>query len=749
VLAAIAAITLFAAVILSRAVIASSLVKMFFADNPKYARYVELGERFESGEILFIAFDDPTLWTAAGMARLVAIEEVLERRSDVRTVDTIASAERVIADGEELRVERYVDLLSATPTAAESISRIALSDRLIGGLLASADGQTAAVVIQLRPEAYDTAEKMPLIIEEMLGELTSRGLSKDALHLAGLMPETAEATSVARDNFQRIFPICALVIVAIVWVLFGRLWPVTITLLVALVATIWTFAFGVLLDREVNLLMAAVPAVMIVVCTSDIIHLCSSYLLALQEGREKVEAIRVSAGEVGVACFFTSATTFVGFASMAFVPTTIFRQFGVVLGFGVAISLILAMVLVPIFFFLMRTPKPPPSRSDRAGRVIDWICARSRDLSVQRPWAVTIGFAIFCVVAVVLLWDLRVETDFSKRLGPENRIRIDQQFIWSKFEGTNVLELYVSAPAAGEVLAPEFLAAVTKLQRAIEELPRVDRAFSVVELLERVSRAFGSASAPNTRDEIAQSLLLFELSAGGGIERFVDSERSMMRIAVRLDDNGLVGTAETADRAIALAQDILPHGAIVEASGLSYLFGDWLKFIVAGQKRGLIFSVLTTALMMIWCLRSIRVGLVSMIPNVIPLVFLGAWCAMKWEAVDSDALIVAMIAIGIAVDDTIHFYSRLRVERARARSLEDAIARTFEMTGRPIVQTTVILCLGFAPFATSDYFSTENFGTLLPGTLIVALIADLLLTPALAKLGPADPRTNLSAARQD
>ena len=184
-----------------------------------------------------------------------------------------------------------------------------------------------------------------------------------------------------------------------------------------------------------------------------------------------------------------------------------------------------------------------------------------------------------------------------------------------------------------------------------------------------------------------------------------------------------------------LTKETLGEGLTVEPAGLQYLLRDWLEELLAGQRRGLGFAFGAVALMMILGLASLRTGLWSMVPNTLPLVALGGLLGLCWDSVDSDVAGVAMIAIGIGVDDTIHYLMRLRVEWDRQETVADAIRAAMHYAGRGIVITTVILVLGFAPFALSDYVTLLFFGTLLPYCLVVALLADVLLVPAMVQLG--------------
>jgi predicted RND superfamily exporter protein len=168
---------------------------------------------------------------------------------------------------------------------------------------------------------------------------------------------------------------------------------------------------------------------------------------------------------------------------------------------------------------------------------------------------------------------------------------------------------------------------------------------------------------------------------------------------------------------------------------MTYLMGGFLDDIFLGQKRGILFAFVTILVMMIIMFRSWKIGLWSMVPNILPLLALGGYVGYFWDATDSDTIVIAMIAIGIGVDDTIHFLTRLKFESARTNDPGLALQQAFHFCGRAMVTTTVILAFGFMPFMLSDYFSVRIFGTLLPYTLIVAVLADILLVPALVKVG--------------
>ena len=734
VLAAVAALTLLAGYQISRATIGSSLVRLFFGENEKYAQYEELIEAFGASDITLVAFDDPQLFTSEGFDRLERIADRLLAIEDVRRVQSVNRAQSIEASGEDLVIRSYHRLLD-DGVGIETIERKIRQDELLAGLLVSKDGRSTAVVVELEDDPDRTAEALPLLVDAITAPFIDEGIAQESLHIAGLLPESSEVVRMARLTIGMIFPFSSVLLLTIVFALFRRFWPVTITGGVALISVIWTVAFAVVLDRQLNLMIAAVPAVTMIVCFSDIIHLCSAYLLELKAGASKDEAILISTSEVGLACLFTSLTTFVGFAAMAFVPTPAFRQLGLVLGFGVAIALLLALTLVPIAFSLLPEPEQPSVSLGKIGGAVDALNAASMRLATTHPKPVIAAFVLLGVCAVAGISQIRIETNFVDRLDEDNPLRRSRAWISKQFAGTNVLDVYVDAGRAGDALDPKLLTSLLEVERSIETHVGVDRATSLADLIARLADAAGQPGLPDSIEGVSQYLLLFEMADDSGIEQLVDDDRRTLRIGVRLADSGFARTAEIGDWVDTQLESSLPATASATPTGLSYLFGDWLKYIIAGQKRGLLFAVLSTTLMMIICLRSARIGLLSMIPNMLPLAVLGGYLGAAWDSVDTDVALVAMIAIGIGVDDTVHFLTRFRIEALRSDGIDQAIERTFYFTGRAIVQTTIILCAGFLPFLASPYFSTKILGSLLPLTLFVALVADLLLVPALAKVG--------------
>jgi predicted RND superfamily exporter protein len=755
VLSIIVAVTIAAAVILPQAIVASSISEMFFGEgHAGYAQYRERERQFGSDEVLAVAVESDDPLGAENLARLDALHEQVEAMDDIARVTSIANLERVGRDGDTIAVRSFADKAKETPSQRAAFADEIRGDPAIGGLLLSEDSGNFLVLVELTVVDDRAAERGPEIIAEVHEAFDQQGFVAEELHSGGMLVVLSSIVEQSLLNVTKMFPIVVLLLLLAVFLMFGRFWPVFVNSISALLAVAWAMAFSVAQDPELNIFMTLVPVLVLVISFSDVVHLCSAYLLELEDCDSKREAIVAATADVGAACFLTSLTTGVGFLSMTFVPSPVFSQLGVVAAFGVFTAYLLAMTLVPILLELF--PTPEPWREGKSGVIQnalgDLLDGAART-STTHPKKIVFVFAVMIGLAAWGTTQIYFESDFEKRLAPDSQLRQDARFLDEHFVSTTAIDLYVETGEKEGVLDPELFNELAKLEQELEALPEVEKVVSVVDLLRAAHRSFapeGANFSPLSGPAIAQLFVLLEMQGEDALSPLIDFSRQQTRLTVYTTESGIRSqnflSHKIADMATARLSSVKGTAEIqderveIDATSLPALLGSWVDDVISGQQDGLSFSLVVIALILILGFRSFRVGLWSMVPNILPLLALGGWIGWFWEAADTDTLIVGMIALGIGVDDTIHFISRFRLESLRARDgrtddVEEAIRNTFRFSGRGIFITTFIFTLGFSPMAMSDYMPIRIMGTMLPFCFVVALVADLFLVPAMIKLG--------------
>jgi predicted RND superfamily exporter protein len=706
----------------------------------EYAKYGELTEQFGTDQVYLVGIEDPEFLTVAGQERLRQAIGAVEALEGVGSVRSVLDAVHLEPGSPFPTPVRYVDEARSDPSRIPELRERLARDPFAGGLLVGRHGASIAVVVALKHNVMRAPlESQQLLIEAL--RCFQAVYPPERLHQAGLLVVSEQMLSQTEMAVRQTTPLVGLVLLVAVWILFGRLWPAALSVLVAVVAMVWTIGAVGLVVPEFNIALGLIPAVMLIIAVSDVVHLCSAYLLELEGGLSKEEAILEACSDVGRACLFTSLTTFVGFVGISFAPLPAMKILGWSLGMGVGIALLLAVTLAPVAFSFLPTPRSlqeSPARRPQQG--IDRALAAVHSLTVRRPWWIIGIFAVMVVGSVIGTAQITIETNFLERLDKDNVVRVDARWFGERFHGTNVIHVYVKAPTPEALADPVWLARVATWEEEIRDMPSVQRVSSVLGALAAIHRATPQGSGappgalPERREDLRFVMGLLQVGAGDELHGLVDPKEGRLRLLVAYGKSGMRDTAAAAERIEVLGRRNLP-ASDVRATSLQTLVGQFIDEVVTAQRGGLAITIAIITLLMILGLRSLRVGAGSMIPNLLPLAVVGACLGVFWDRVDSDCIILTFIALGIGVDDTIHFLSRFRLETSRGLSRFEAIERTFAFAGRGIVMTTIVLGFGFLPFLRSDYFLMQMFGWLLPLCFLVALLADVLLIPAMAQVG--------------
>lgn len=747
--------------LLTTAEFSPSIVESF-VDNP------EDYERAEALEALFPSNPDSLVWVATTEEDLFSEETLRAIRRCAAEIQELPSVRRVLAlpnlsrpaalsggirgtagkillnkklqSGEVPEARRAASPILPFRRRASAESLAAIKEQFLSSesemrSLLARDGRSHVMLVELAEQVMQPDDQVDLI-QDLERIVRENKLGSQGYYCSGLIPLQAYGFEEIYSVLQIQLPLGIALIALAVWWVFRRVEVILVTLLIAVVSIAWGFSSGIILFGKISVLMAAVPLMVLVISTADVIHLISSYTAERNAGTEHRQAVTKTFAEVGGACVLTSITTFVGFISLIFVPANTIRQFGFSAAAGVASALILSVIIVPIFLDLLHRLGRPVTASVGASRFTQWLAMGCLRLGCLRPKFTVLVFAIALAACGYFTSQIHLDPDLTKRFWKNHDISKSTEFFALQYGGINSAELLLEAPE-DVLFASETLAGIAEFRRRAqaelncESVAAVDllvKAF--VTQLDYKNPDGNVASAVHAR-ACVEYLRQLEPEL---VNSLVTENGSHMRLLVSIPQTSYLAMTQTSEKLVKLSEELFGAEIQITEKGSAPVVGRAVREIIRGHMQGFAFCFTTIFFLIAFGLRSLPSACVSVFPNLTPLLLLGGLIVLTREVADSDLLAVATLGLGLAVDDTIHFLSRFRIEQKNGKSLAQALEASMHHTGLAIIRTTLILSVGFLPFAFSTYLSLNMLGTYLIVVLAAAVLADLVLLPAILHL---------------
>lgn len=731
-LLAAATLTLFFGWFAAHAKFNTSLETYFFEEDLKdYNRFLD---EFGSDEIIAIVFTDDDIFTQENLKLVDAITSQVGRLPHVRRVVSLTSARLVTGDSANV----YFDpLIEENPEPGNDLAVIknkALADPFIPGILISRDGRTTAIVAEIDHiiGAFDYKVKLISRIREIL---ESQKKSSGKTFRMGGSSILDEAFFRYNQRDQSIFmPIMLALIMGIIYLMFRRWSLLVLPVVVVLLTIIWTYGLLVLLGYEINVITTIIPPLLMSVAIADSMHLLADYLHITANGEHsKLEAIEITFSNIFNPCLMTSLTTILGLISLLTADLAIIRQFGLVSAAGVLFAFILTIFLLPILVSFVPLPSADEHSKLRAGvfsRLLLWLGSWH-----QRRALITLLFAGAAVIpAVILLGRLNIGTNSLDYFKKGDEVRSQVEWIDAHIGGTVSLEFLVETGTEDALKEPELLQKIDDFQTYLRSIDGITGVFSVVDLVKSLNRGFNEGrqkyySLPDDRQQISQLLLLVEGS--DDLAELLSEDYASGRITARVEMNKSQQVSHAVPEIRLQMDHIFNSGETVTPTGIIYLMNRTEHYLLSTSIKSFLLAFLVITLSIMLMLRSVRLGILAMVPNLLPILFTMALMPLLNISLDVGTTMIAAIALGLVVDDTIHFLSRIRLALDDNPDPRRAIAEAMSSVGRPIVYTSIVLGAGFLTLVLASFKPLINFGLLSGIVILLALIFDLLVLPAI------------------
>lgn len=680
--------------------------------SSEWAFYQKTQEDFGGDEIIVVAIRGETPLDETTLESVQRISDGMRGVPGVRRIDSLSTVPIIHVDAQgTVRID---------PPLAELRNAVGMDrDRLISELLRNStarrvlisdDGRTAAVniVLEREPERY---------YDEIFAKLRQVGAWRSG-RVSGVPVFRVAADEKTRRELLRLVPLAVLLIAALLTSAFRSWRAALLGLAPGAVASAMTCGAMGAVGTSLTITTVILPAVFIALGCAYSMHLLLAYSLP-GEGTPW-ERIGSTARPVAL----SGLTTAIGFVGVSLVRIDVIRDIGGFGTFGVLVVVGATLTLVPSLLALVR-PEFRPVRIDSgawAGRLV-------RAVSLRRSWILA-GWATMAVVSTLALARLEVETDVIQWFRSSDPVRLDYVQIREELSGISPVNLVVTSETDQGVTTPEIVSALDRLAIDLEKNPRVGRVLTIASPIKELHRSFGGDDAGDlTASLIDQYLLVLE--SEDFFRDFLTPERNATNVIIRADDNGSGALRDIARTAEAWWDRNGVAGTSARATGIMYEFARAEDEIALGQIRGLLFAGIAIGAVLFLALKSPSTALASVVPNAVPILFTFGFMGIVGIPLDAGTVLVGNIALGIAVDDTIHLASRYsemrRAGSGNAQALEQAIARVLPA----ILLTTVAVGIGFGALALSEFRFIQNLGLLTALVMVICLVADLVLLPAL------------------
>ncbi|MBI2219119.1 MAG: MMPL family transporter [Candidatus Rokubacteria bacterium] len=716
---------------------------MLEADQPERVLYRQVKTEFGIRDLLVVGLVDPDgVYRPEALERYARIVDGISRIKGVVLEDllSLTTTDDVKPSADTLSVAPIMARVPSSPEALETLRAALRTNPLFADKLADRDGQALAIYVPI--QSKDQSRRVATEIEAIVGRERLPGQS---FHIAGL--------PVAEDTFGfEMFvqmgvtaPLAMGFIFALLLVLFRRVSLVVIPMVVAMASVMWTMGALIGTGFTVHIMSSMIPVFLMPIAVLDSVHILSDFYEHYRSLGRRREALLGTMQEVFTPCLYTSLTSAVGFGSLALAPIPPVQVFGMFTAFGIMAAWLLTFTFVPAAIMLV-----PEARLQRLAdgavrppvvdRAIERVLTAVRGVVTGRPGAV---LAVGALAVVLALWgvaQIRVNDNPVNWFKPSHKIRVADRVMNERFGGTYMASLVVDGGAADAIKRPEVLGWIERLQAHLAETPPVGKTSSVADIVKRVDWALKGGGEdgrlPASQEAIGQELFLF-LTSGKptDLDNFLDTDARKAQVWVQLKRGDNVDMDRVAGAAAEFAERVPPPpGVTVRWSGLTWINVVWQKLMVRGMLEAVLGSFVFVFLLMVVLLRSATLGLASMVPLTVAILFSYGLLGLTGKDYDMPVAVCASLSLGLAIDLAIHYLQRFRAAYREVADIDKAQRATFGLPMRAITRNALVITLGFLPLVLSTLTPYVTVGMFFASLMAWSFVATIFFLPAVVAL---------------
>jgi len=743
--------------------------------NPIRMAYTEFRHQFGRDERVVIIVDtDESIYRVDFLNQLQSLHEDLEDNAlRIEKVDSLINARRTYGDGDRLVVEDLLEEIPVSKVGLQRLEEIVKSNPMYRGQFIGDSDSTTMMFIETdayayEPEAEDSLagfddefeEQAPstameerkflsgeenAAIVKSIDEVIARHQADNFRVTVGGTPHFMDALLITVMTDMTKFSISAIFLISIILgVIFKRFVLVVLPLLVSSLSVMLTVSILALLNIPFSTALQIMPTFLLAVGVSNSVHIFNAFFQSRNQGKSKEDAIVDALEHSGFAIAMSAFTTAGGLLSFAAAEILPVSYFGLSSAAGIIFSFFFSVGLLPALIKVL------PIREGSTENAISNISQKSLKsmgrLASSKPVAVSAVWGVILLSCLYVAGSIRLSHEPIKWLTPEEPVRISMERLNSDFGGSMTLEVVIDTGKENGIKDPDLLKRVEEIYALIDKYEghiEVSKAISIVDVVKETHQALnGNAdeyyAIPDDRNLLSQELLLFENSGSDDLEQLVDSLFTKARMTLKTTDADAVHYPEFQQTFYQDVKEIFadyPGGEVeITFTGFMSTIGETIPALQNSLVNSYVLAFLTITPIMMFMLGSVRVGLLSMLPNIAPILVAVGLLGIIDMPMDTFTLMIGSIALGLAVDDTIHFMHNYQRNFQSHGDSDLAVQQSLTTSGQAILFTSIVLVAAFLVYTLSSIAALQNFGILLAACIATAFLADALLAPALVTL---------------
>ncbi len=672
------------------------------------------------------------------LSRIAELTRQIQKMPGVisRDVGSFSTIDNVTTQGEALSVRPVLDRIPESEGDLEAFRKALLTNPLFINRIVSPDGTVTAIYAPIEPTANGKE------IADRIRSLLPKEPDGDQFYLAG--------DPVARDTFgaemfrqMALFsPVAGLAMCIALWLMFRSVPLIVANMAVAMVSIIWAMALFIGLGYPIHIMSSMSPVFLMAIAT-DSVHIFNEFAFRSGELRDKRRAVLDTMATVGGPVFYSDVTTAVGFASLATATIVPVKIFGLLVGFGTLVILLMSFTLVPAILMLLREDHIPkvtrgPDRGDPSRRSL---LSYLGEFCVRRAKAIAIVGGALLVVAIVGLFRIQVNNNMIHWFKPKSDVRTADRIMNERLGGTSTAYLVVQGPKEGAIKDPAMLRAIQGLQRELEKDPLAGKTFSVVDYVKRTNRVLHHDDPafdriPDSAEEVGQYLFLFGTSAKpSDLDNVVDYPFQKANIFLQLKswDAGVMRDVIARTEAY-LADHPLQGGATVRPAGIAYLNLVWNDEVLWGMLDSFLVGLALVLIILVAQTRSLFWGILTFLPLLYTITLIYGVVGLAGKDFDMPVAVLSTLSLGLAVDFAIHFVGRFQQRYQEHSQLDETLMWTVARPGKGIFLNAVLFALGFAVMIFADLTPYITVGVLMAAMMLLSALMSLIYLPGLIHL---------------